>query len=84
MVREASRYPGQERQVYEFFQKNPNMMAQLRAPLYEEKVVDYILEKAKVTDKTVTREELEADDEVETAPKAEKPKNCLLYTSRCV
>ncbi len=74
LVREASRYPGQERQVYEFFQKNPNMMAQLRAPLYEEKVVDYILEKAKVTDKTVTREELEADDEVETSPKAEKPK----------
>jgi trigger factor len=75
LMREASRYPGQERQVYEFFQKNPNMMAQLRAPLYEEKVVDYILEKAKVTDVSVTRAELEAEDEEEAAPKAaEKPK----------
>ncbi|WP_240007688.1 trigger factor [Pseudaquidulcibacter saccharophilus] len=63
LFREASRYPGQERQVLEFFQKNPNMMAQLRAPLYEEKVVDYVLSKAKVDDVKVTREELEAEDE---------------------
>ena len=55
---EASRYPGQEKQVIEFYTKNQNAMAQLRAPIYEEKVVDYILEKATVTDKTVTREEL--------------------------
>jgi trigger factor len=55
---EASRYPGQEKQVIEFYTKNQGAMAQLRAPIYEEKVVDYILEKATVTDKTVTREEL--------------------------
>lgn len=55
---EASRYPGQEKQVIEFYTKNQNAMAQLRAPIYEEKVVDYILEKATVTDKTVSREEL--------------------------
>jgi trigger factor len=55
---EAQRYPGQEKQVIEFYTKNQNAMAQLRAPIYEEKVVDYILEKATVTDKTVTREEL--------------------------
>lgn len=55
---EASRYPGQERQVVEFYRQNPNALAQLRAPIYEEKVVDYILGKATVTDKTVTREEL--------------------------
>lgn len=55
---EASRYPGQEKQVIEFYTKNPNAMAQLRAPIYEEKVVDYILGKATVTDKTVSREEL--------------------------
>jgi trigger factor len=55
---EASRYPGQEKQVIEFYTKNQNAMAQLRAPIYEEKVVDHILEKATVTDKTVTREEL--------------------------
>lgn len=55
---EASRYPGQEKQVIEFYTKNQNAMAQLRAPIYEEKVVDYILGKATVTDKTVSREDL--------------------------
>lgn len=63
--REASRYPGQEQQVMEYFQKNPAAMAQLRAPIFEEKVVDFIIENAKVTDKTISREELlkEFDDE---------------------
>ncbi|WP_018996320.1 trigger factor [Hirschia maritima] len=56
---EAARFPGQEQQVVEFYSKNPAAMAQLRAPLFEEKVVDYIIERAEVTDKTVTREELE-------------------------
>ena len=55
---EASRFPGQEQQVMEYFQKNPAAMAQLRAPIFEEKVVDFILENAKVTEKTVPREEL--------------------------
>jgi trigger factor len=55
---EASRYPGQEKQVIEFYTKNQGAMAQLRAPIYEEKVVDYILGKATVTDKTVSREDL--------------------------
>ncbi len=55
---EASRYPGQEKQVIEFYRQNQGALAQLRAPIYEEKVVDLILGKAKVTDKPVTREEL--------------------------
>lgn len=55
---EAQRYPGQEKQVIEFYRNNPNALAQLRAPIYEEKVVDHILGKAKVTEKKVTREEL--------------------------
>jgi len=60
---EASRYPGQERQIIEFYQKTPGALAQIRAPIYEEKVVDYILERATVTDKSVSRKELEEDDE---------------------
>lgn len=60
---EASKYPGSERQVIEFYQKTPGAMAQLRAPIYEEKVVDYILERATVTDVETTREELEKEDE---------------------
>ncbi|MDP3738448.1 MAG: trigger factor [Hyphomonadaceae bacterium] len=55
---EAQRYPGQEKQVIEFYRNNPGALAQLRAPIYEEKVVDLILSKATVTDKPVTREEL--------------------------
>ncbi|MEL6754711.1 MAG: trigger factor, partial [Pseudomonadota bacterium] len=57
------KFPGQEREVVEFFQKNPNAMAQLRAPIYEDKVVDHILDVAEVTDKTVTKDELFAEDE---------------------
>ncbi len=55
---EASRYPGQEKQVIDFYRQNPGALSQLQAPVYEEKVVDYILSKATVTDKSVTREEL--------------------------
>ena len=58
LIAEARQYPGQERQVVEFFQKNPNAMAQLRAPIYEDKVVDHILATAKVTDEAVSREDL--------------------------
>ncbi|MDZ4760528.1 MAG: trigger factor [Alphaproteobacteria bacterium] len=55
---EAARYPGQEKEVIDFYRKNPGALAQLRAPIYEEKVVDYILAHAQVTEKPVTREEL--------------------------
>lgn len=63
LIREAQNFPGQERQVIEFFQKNPNAMAQLRAPIYEDKVVDYILQTAKVEDKSVNKDELLAEIE---------------------
>ena len=63
LIAEARRYPGQERQVLEFFQKNPGAQAQLRAPIYEEKVVDYILTVATVNDETVPREELFAEED---------------------
>ncbi len=55
---EASRYPGQEMQVIEFFRKTPQAIEQLRGPLFEDKVVDYILEMAKVEDRIVSPEEL--------------------------
>lgn len=64
---EARRYPGQEQQVFEFYQKNPQALAQIRAPLYEDKVVDFIVAMAKVEDKTVSREELFADPEGDDA-----------------
>ncbi len=67
MRTEAARYPGQEQQVMEFFRKNPQAADGLRGPIYEEKVVDFILELAKVEDKTVTPEELSADPEAPAA-----------------
>jgi trigger factor len=63
MVEQARRFPGQERQVMEYFQKNPEAAQSLRAPIFEDKVVDFIVEMASVTDKTVTKEELQKEVE---------------------
>jgi trigger factor len=58
LIEHARRYPGQERFVFEYYEKNPAALAELRAPIFEDKVIDYILEQAKPTDKKVTVEEL--------------------------
>lgn len=58
MRQEAARYPGQEQQVMEFFRKNPQAAENLRAPIFEEKVVDFLIEMAKVTEKSVAPAEL--------------------------
>jgi trigger factor len=57
MTNEARRYPGQETKVIEYYQNNPDALAQLRAPLYEDKVVDYIIDAASVTDRHVSPEQ---------------------------
>ena len=59
VMQQARQYPGQERQFFEFVQQNPQMQQQLRAPIFEDKVVDYILERAEVTEKEVSKEELQ-------------------------
>jgi trigger factor len=56
---QARQYPGQEREFFEFVQKNPQMTQQLRAPIFEDKVIDYVVELADVTEKEVSKEELE-------------------------
>ncbi|CAI3930233.1 trigger factor [Commensalibacter papalotli (ex Botero et al. 2024)] len=58
MRSEAMRYPGKEKEVIEFFQKNPQAIDSLRGPIYENKVIDYILELANIEDKEVNAEEL--------------------------
>ena len=63
MRQEASRYPGQEKEVLEYFRKNPQAIEGLRAPIFEEKVVDFVLELAKVTDHQVAPSELTAQAE---------------------
>jgi trigger factor len=68
LFREARRFPGQERMVYEYFEKTPGAVQQLRAPIYEDKVVDHILGEAKPTDKKVSREDLlKMPDDADTA-----------------
>ena len=60
----ARQFAGQEQQVWEYFRENPQAVASVRAPIFEEKVVDFIVELADVTDKKVSREELlKPDDE---------------------
>ncbi len=60
IMQQARQYPGQERQFFEFVQQNQQMQQQLRAPLFEDKVVDHIIENATVTDKEVSTDELKA------------------------
>lgn len=59
IMAQARQYPGQERQFFEFIQQNAQMQQQLRAPIFEDKVVDYVFELAEVTEKEVSKDELE-------------------------
>jgi trigger factor len=69
LIGRARQFPGQEKQVFDYYRKNGNALMELRGPLFEQKVVDVIVGKAKVSDKSVTREELKAlvEDEEEGA-----------------
>lgn len=70
IMKEARNYPGQEQMVFKYYQENPQAMQQLSGPVYEEKIVDFIMELAKVTDKTVSADELMADDDADKPKKA--------------
>jgi trigger factor len=67
LMREAQSHPGHERQVLEFYQKNPDALANLRAPLFEDKVVDFILNLAKVGERIVDPADLAKESEAEAA-----------------
>jgi trigger factor len=69
LVERVRQYPGQERQVWEFYQKNPQALAEIRAPLFEEKVVDHILSQVKVDEEKVSKETLFGDDDAESPAK---------------
>jgi trigger factor len=63
IVERARQVPGREQEIWDYYRKNPAAVAAIRAPIFEEKVVDFLLELASVTDKPVTREDLLKDDE---------------------
>jgi trigger factor len=60
IMRQARQYPGQERAFFDFVRQNEGALAQIRAPLFEDKVVDYVLELVHVTERPVTKDELQA------------------------
>lgn len=72
VMQQASQFPGQERKVFEFYQKNPGHLEELRGPILEEKAVDFIIGKSKVTERSVTAEELASEDDVAPAQEAKK------------
>jgi trigger factor len=63
IVEQARQFPGREQEIWDHYRKNPQAVASVRAPLFEEKVVNFLVELAKVTDKTVSREELYRDED---------------------
>jgi trigger factor len=66
-MNQARQYPGQEREFFEHVQKNPQMQQQMRAPIFEDKVVDYAIELAEVTEKKISRDDLKkAIEDMET------------------
>ncbi|ANW05678.1 trigger factor [Bradyrhizobium icense] len=65
VIERARSMPGREKEVWDYYRNNANALAQLRAPIYEDKVVDFILELANVTEKKVSREDLFKDDEAD-------------------
>ena len=67
VIERARSMPGREKEVWDFYRSNPQALAQLRAPIYEDKVVDFILELANVTEKKVSKDELFKDDENDKA-----------------
>lgn len=66
VINEAQRYPGQEAQVFEYYRKNRQALEALRAPVFEDKVVDFVLELATVTEKPVKLEDLTKEEEEES------------------
>jgi trigger factor len=66
IVERARQVPGREQEIWDYYRKNPSAVASVRAPLFEEKVVDFLIELATVTERTVAREELYKDDDEDT------------------
>ncbi|ASY68744.1 trigger factor [Sinorhizobium fredii] len=73
LFEQLRQFPGQEKQILDYFKNTPGAAASLRAPLFEEKVVDHLLSEVAVTDKTVSKDELMAEDEAEVKPAKKTP-----------
>jgi trigger factor len=74
LIRQAQSFPGHEKQIIEAYRNNENLMASLRAPIFEEKVVDFILEMANVTEREVSVDDLMRDPDEEAAKETKAKK----------
>ena len=74
MMKEIQKYPGQEKQVMDYFKNNPEAQQQLSGPIFEDKIIDFIFELANTRDKFVTIEELYKEDELDLKKEADKAK----------
>ncbi len=74
LFQEAQRHPGQEQQVVEFYRSKPEALAQLRAPIFEDKVIDFIIDLAEVSEREVSAEQLREEEEKDAAAAVEKAK----------
>ena len=74
MMKEIQKYPGQEKQIMDYLKNNPEAQQQLSGPIFEDKIIDFILELANVKEKTVSVEELYKDDEMDLKKEATKAK----------
>jgi trigger factor len=76
LMQQVQRFPGQEQEIFKFYQSNPEALAQLRAPLFEDKIIDFIFDLAQVSERKITpdqlRAELEADESDEKKPAKKK------------
>ena len=74
MMREIQKYPGQEKQITDYLKNNPEAQQQLSGPIFEDKIIDFVLELANVNEKTVSIEELYKEDEMDLKKEALKAK----------
>ena len=74
MMKEIQKYPGQEKQIMEYLKNNPKAQQQLSGPIFEDKIIDFILELAKVNEKTVSIDDLYKDDDIDLKKEASKAK----------
>jgi trigger factor len=76
LMQQVQRFPGQEQEIFKFYQSNPEALAQLRAPLFEDKIIDFIFDLAQVSERKIApdqlRAEIEADESDEKKPAKKK------------
>merc|ERR1711988_1868344 len=75
MMQELQKYPGREKEILDYFKKNPNAQNQLSGPVFEDKIIDFILELAEIKEKVVNVEDLYKEDNIDIEEELKKEKS---------